>query len=170
MCSQDIDAAIQEVAKKEAELRAAQLMAEQRKKEEDAARVAREEKAAQERKAESEKRAREAEGRLRQEREAKEAKEREEAEARVKAEEKEKLASARGNVGGEWRKWVNQQRWMKVEVIEKVKNGQGVKQVLRPGMRLITRGLGQVVNTREAILRVVSHPFYLCAMLITIDQ
>lgn len=45
---------------------------------------------------------------------------------------------------------------MKRNVIEPVKADRGVRTGLRQGMRLVTRGLGQVVNTRESVLRVVS--------------
>lgn len=66
--------------------------------------------------------------------------------------------NSRNQTGVEWKKWVDVQKGMKVNVIEPVKKQKEVKQGLRGGMRLITRGLGQVVNTKESILRVVS-PF-----------
>lgn len=82
----------------------------------------------------------------------------EQAEERKREEEaaKRKVADQRGLPGAEWKAYVNKQRWMKAEVIEKAKAEGGVRAGLRKGMRLMTRGLGQVVNTRESVVRVVS--------------
>ncbi len=56
----------------------------------------------------------------------------------------------------EWGRWVERQKWMKKEVIEVVKADKTLRAGLKVGMRLITRGLGQVVNTKESVMRVVS--------------
>lgn len=44
---------------------------------------------------------------------------------------------------------------MKEQVINVVKGDRAMKSSLRQGMRLITRGVGQVINTQESIIRVV---------------
>lgn len=69
---------------------------------------------------------------------------------------KQKVADQRGLMGAQWKAWVEKQKTIKSEIIEKVKADKGIKTDLRPGMRLINRGLGQVVNTRDSIVRVVS--------------
>lgn len=66
-----------------------------------------------------------------------------------------KAADSRGLTGAQWKAWVMKQRQMKSDVIEPVKAAKEIRAGLRQGMRLITRGLGQVVNTRDSILRVV---------------
>ena len=134
-----------------------------KKQEEEAARTAAAEKEASARRAEAEKLAREhaERERMAKEKAADEAKRSAEekeaaAEANEKAAEQEKKAAEKGKVGSEWRSWVEKQRWMKKEVIEPVKSDRALRTSLRQGMRLITRGLGQVVNTKESIVRVVS--------------
>lgn len=67
----------------------------------------------------------------------------------------EKANRERNQCGKEWEKWVGVQKWMKARVIEPVKADSGTRRGLRVMMRGVTRGLGQVVNTRESIIRVV---------------
>jgi hypothetical protein len=83
-------------------------------------------------------------------------KDKEEAAAKARREAKEAESAKKGQTSTEWRKWVEKQRWMKAEVIEVVKADKATKSALRVGMRLITRNLGQVTNTRDVVVRVVS--------------
>ncbi|WVW78289.1 hypothetical protein I302_100243 [Kwoniella bestiolae CBS 10118] len=157
---EDIDAAIKEVERREAELAAATVAAAQRQKAEEDARRAQAEKLALAHKAEEDKRAKE---HAEKERQAQVARDQEEqrkaaADQAVKEEEeaKAKVAAEKDRAGGEWRKWVEKQKWMKINVIEPVKGDRSIKTALRAGMRLMTRGLGQVVNTQESIVRVTN--------------
>ncbi|WWD21609.1 hypothetical protein CI109_106095 [Kwoniella shandongensis] len=152
----DIDAAIKEVEKKQAELAAAAQAAARKQKEEEAARIAAAEKQAVAQKAEAERKTKEQAEKERLAREAKEAEDRRVAAEKEEQEARSKAAAEKGKAGGEWRKWVEKQKWMKSEVIEPVKADGEVKRGLRQGMRLITRGLGQVVNTQESIVRVTN--------------
>lgn len=79
-----------------------------------------------------------------------------EEEAKAKEEQKKAVAAEGSRGPTEWTKWVGVQRTIKSQIIEKAKAEANLKKSLRPAMRLITRGLGQVVNTQEAIIRVVS--------------
>lgn len=153
--SQDIDSAIKAVEGREAEKRAAAEAATKRKQEEDAVRAASAQREASARKAEAERIAWE---RTRAEEDAKRA--RAEAERKRAAEEeekaeREKAKASKGKVGTEWKGWAETQRKIKTEVIEVVKADRAIRTGLRTSMRLITRGLGQVVNTKEGVLRVV---------------
>jgi len=153
---QDIDSAIKEVERKEAEKHAVAQAAEQRKQEEEAAKAVEAEKEARARRAEAE---RVAQRQIEEEQAAREARESEErgaTAARGAQEERAKVTATKGKVGAEWQKWVGKQRSIKSQVIEPVKADRAVKTGLRTGMRLITRGLGQVVNTKEGVMRVVS--------------
>lgn len=77
--------------------------------------------------------------------------------AAEKAEADKKAAADTSQHGAnEWRKWVEIQQRMKAEVIEPVKADRGIRTAVKPSMRLINRWLGQVTNTRQTILRVVS--------------
>lgn len=134
-----------------------------KRKEEEEARIAAAEKEALARKQEQERQAKE-----KAEQEANDRAAREQAEVEAKAkeeaakaeEEKRTAAAAESNRSvKEWKYWVQQQQRMKSEVIEVVKGNREERQSLRPAMRLITRGLGQVVNTKETIVRVVSSYF-----------
>lgn len=80
----------------------------------------------------------------------------EEQAAAATREAEEKAQREQGQTGDQWNKWVGVQKWMKSKVIEPVKADGETKRGLRGLMRGVTRGLGQVVNTRESILRVVS--------------
>lgn len=129
-------------------------------KQEEEARIAAAEKEALARKAEAERAAKE-----KADKEASDKAEREKSEAAAKAQEeaakaeedKRLAAQAEGSRNiTEWENWVKVQKRMKVEVIEPVKANRDVRSGLRMSMRLITRGLGQVVNTKQDILRVVS--------------
>lgn len=88
-------------------------------------------------------------------RQAKEEASRREEQARLDMEERKKAADSRGQTAAEWRKWTDRQKWIKGNIVEVVKADREVKAGLRMGMRLMTRGLGQVVNTKESIVRVV---------------
>ncbi|WWC59610.1 uncharacterized protein I303_102168 [Kwoniella dejecticola CBS 10117] len=156
----DIEAAIKDVERREAELAAATIAAAQKQKAEDAARKAAAEKLAQEaankKKAEVERWEREKADKERkiaeqaQEAVKREAAKREEEEAQARA------AEEKDKAGSEWRKWVEKQKWMKENVINPVKGDRATKTALKGGMRLMTRGLGQVVNTKEGIIRVTN--------------
>lgn len=157
--TQDVDAAIKEAERQLAEQQAAAAAEERRRKEEEAARIAAEEQAALARKAEAEKAAKE-----KADAAAKEQAEQEAAEAARKKAERESQERAAAQAASsraveDWRKWVGAQRTMKEKVINVVKADRAMKSELRQKMRLITRGVGQVVNTRESILRVVSGTF-----------
>lgn len=69
-----------------------------------------------------------------------------------------KAQEEKGKVGMEWKEWVEKKRWMKKEVIEVFKGDRELKTRMRTALRLTTRRLGQVVNTREDVVRVVSFP------------
>ena len=56
-----------------------------------------------------------------------------------------------------WNAWVEIQKRFKLNVIDVVKADRTEKTGLGAGMRLITRGVGQVVNTQASILKVVGH-------------
>ena len=55
-----------------------------------------------------------------------------------------------------WEKWVEHQRKTKIEVIEQVKADDGLRKNIGPIKRKITRRIGQIVNTRESIVNIVS--------------
>ncbi|WVF69645.1 hypothetical protein IAT40_004424 [Kwoniella sp. CBS 6097] len=152
----DIDAAIKEVEKKEAELVAAAQAAARRKKADEEARAAAAQKMAEAEKAESEKRAREQAEAEQKNREAAEVEQKRQAALREEEEARERNDAKKDRARSEWNTWVEKQRWMKKEVIEVVKADRATKTSLRPGMRLMTRGLGQVVNTQESVLRVTN--------------
>jgi membrane protein involved in colicin uptake len=151
-----IDAAIRETERQEAERKAAVIAAEQKKKEDEAARIAAKEKAALAVKAEADRKAQEAAARVKAERDAKEVTVKEAAEKEAMMEAKRKAKEEQGQTEAEWRKWVDTQRWMKKEVIGPFKAGtvEG-KSKAKSGMRLMTRGLGQVTNSKSAIVRTV---------------
>lgn len=144
------------VEKKEAEVRAAAQAAVRRKQEEDAAWTTAAEKEAAARRAEAERLAKEQMAEEARAREAQTAAEQRAGAEREEMEERNKATASRGLAGGEWRTWVEKQKKFKTEVIEVVKADRAMKTGLRTVMRLITRGLGQVVNTREGVMRVVS--------------
>lgn len=98
-----------------------------------------------------------AEAQAKRDAELADARAKQEAEQRQEAEAATRRAQAeRGQTGAEWRKCVDKQKWMRRNVIEPVKGDRQIRMGLRQGMRLVTRGLGQVVNTKESIIRVVS--------------
>ena len=159
---QDIESAIREVEEREEGIRVAAqaVMRKQAEEEAGAARRAEEERrkgeeaAAQKRreqKAGDERRDREAKEGQR-EREARAGEERKAAAERKAKEERQKAKASGGMAGAEWRKWVELQKTIKLSIIEVAK----ADRALKAPRRLVTRGLGQVVNTREAGLRVVS--------------
>ena len=159
----DIDAAIKEVERQEAQLRQAAQETTRRLQAEEAERAAKAEQEARQRKADEDKRAkakadederrkeedeRQRAQRVRDDQEKASAEQRKVEEAR-KADEKNKMAN-------EWGDWVEKQRWMKREVIEPMKQDRATLMPMKKIMRLIGRSVGQVVNTKEGILRVVS--------------
>ncbi|KAK8847518.1 hypothetical protein IAR55_005376 [Kwoniella newhampshirensis] len=152
----DIDAAIKEVERKQAELAAAAQAAARKQREEEAARIAAAEEQALAQKAEADRKAKEQAEKENLAREAKEADEKRLTAEKEEQEAKLKEAAEKGKAGSEWTHWVERQRWMKAQVIEPVKADADLKKGLRPGMRLITRGLGQVINTQESIVRVTN--------------
>lgn len=160
LTQQDVDAAIKEAEKQLAEKLAAAAAEARRFKEEEAARIAAAEKAALARKAEAEKAAKEkaekeAADAAAKEKAAKDEQERQAAEAKD-AQTKAAEQAAGTRAVDEWRKWVGIQNTMKEHVINAVKADRAMKSSLRQGMRLITRGVGQVINTQESVVRVVS--------------
>jgi len=58
--------------------------------------------------------------------------------------------------GQRWEKWVEHQRKTKTEVIERVKADDGLRKNIGAFKRKITRRIGQIVNTRESIVNIVS--------------
>ncbi|KAL1407320.1 Nuclear pore complex nucleoporin component [Vanrija albida] len=155
-----VDAAVKAAERRQAEEQAAAAEAARKQKEDEAARVAAAEKAAQERKAEQERQAKEAAAREAAEKAEREKQAAESAAANAAAkakEDKQRAAAAEQNRGAtEWSRWVEVQKKMKREVIEVVKADKNLLKELRPGMRLMTRSLGQVVNTKETIVRVTN--------------
>ncbi|WVQ98199.1 hypothetical protein IAU59_005321 [Kwoniella sp. CBS 9459] len=152
----DIDAAIKEVEKKEAELVAAAQAAARRKKADEEARAAAAQKMAEAEKAEVEKRAREQAEAEQKNREVAELEQKRQAALKDEEEARERDDAKKDRARSEWSTWVDKQKWMKKEVIEVVKADRATKTALRPGMRLMTRGLGQVVNTQEIVIRVTN--------------
>ncbi|OCF30767.1 hypothetical protein I316_07574 [Kwoniella heveanensis BCC8398] len=152
----DIDAAIKEVEKKEAELVAAAQAAARRKKADEEARAIAAQRVAEAQKAETEKRAREQAEAEQKNREIAEAEQKRQAALKEEEEVRERQDAKKDRARSEWGTWVEKQRWMKKEVIEIVKADRAMKTGLRPGMRLMTRGLGQVVNTQETVTRVTN--------------
>ncbi|GFZ47862.1 hypothetical protein JCM24511_05609 [Saitozyma sp. JCM 24511] len=156
---ENIDAAIREAERKEADANAAVLEAERRKKAEENAKIAAREKAVLAAKAEAERRVQEAAAQSRAKKDAEEAEQRRAAEAKraedANAAAKLRAADEKEQTAAEWRTRVEVQKRMKEEVIEPFKQGsvEG-KAEIRKAMRLMTRGLGQVVNTKSSIVRV----------------
>lgn len=155
----DVEAAIKQAERAESEKRAAEIASARRKKEEEEARTAAAEKEAISRRAQAEEMAKNQMAKQKADAQAKEAKaeeDRQAAERKVQEEEKAKAADTRGRTSSEWRKWVEKQRGMKKEVIDVIKADKATRTGLRTSMRLITRNMGQVTNSKETILRVVS--------------
>ncbi|ORX33992.1 GLE1-like protein-domain-containing protein [Kockovaella imperatae] len=149
----DINNAIREVERREAEVAAAAAAASRKRQEEEAARVAAEEKAALARRHEAERLAKEHLAKQQAEKEAKAAEQKRLDEEKAAKEE----ARAKSHKSlSDWKFWVEKQQWMKKEVIEPVKGDKNLRTSLRQGMRLMTRGLGQVVNTQEGVVRVTN--------------
>ncbi|WOO78638.1 Nucleoporin GLE1 [Vanrija pseudolonga] len=155
-----VDAAVKEAERRQAEEQVAAAEAARKQKEEEAARVAAAEKAAQDRKAEQERQAKEAaegEAAAKAERDKQEADQAAHTAAVKAQEDKQRAAAAEQNRGStEWSRWVEVQKKMKRDVIEVVKADKNLIKELRPGMRLMTRSLGQVINTKETIVRVTN--------------
>jgi len=86
---------------------------------------------------------------------AKQRADREIAELKARQIQQEEEALAKSGLAEMWRLWTAKQKSMKEKVIDVVKGDRQIRAGLRVSMRLITRGVGQVVNTREGILRVV---------------
>jgi len=156
----DIDAAIKEVERQEAARIAAEQEAEKRKREEEAAKAQRAEEDAKSKREEAERKERERSENERRTREegarAQEEETRRKAEETAREEEAERSRRAKSQTETEWKAWTDKQAWLKSEVIATIKGDRQTKMALKAGMRLITRGLGQVVNTKETIIRVVS--------------
>ncbi|WWC86751.1 uncharacterized protein L201_001629 [Kwoniella dendrophila CBS 6074] len=156
----DIDAAIKDVERREAELAAATTAAAKRQKAEDEARAAQAEKLALAQKEEAEKLAKD---QAEQQRSAQAVKEEEERKLSARKEEEAaqeaaqaKVAEEKDRAGSEWRKWVQKQKWLKSTIIEPVKNDRAIRTALKQGMRLMTRFLGQVTNDQKVIVRVTN--------------
>lgn len=58
----------------------------------------------------------------------------------------------------EWQKWREVMGTVKAQVIENVKQDDAVRRGLRRSKNTITMRIGQVVNTRESIVKIVSVP------------
>ncbi|KAL7422743.1 Nuclear pore complex nucleoporin component [Cryptotrichosporon argae] len=165
--SQVVDASIVEATRRLAEMKVREE-AEERAKKEQAEREEkeREERASKEKEdAEAEKKRAEEDEARRREEQAKAQEERErldkaESEARAKADEAERAnearAAAAGSTAREWRAWADKQAWIKAHVIEVVKADGALSAAVRKPSRLITRKVGQVVNTRSDVLRVAN--------------
>ncbi|ORY21293.1 GLE1-like protein-domain-containing protein [Naematelia encephala] len=150
----EIDATIREVELKEAALATARLTAEREAKEQAQALIAKQEQEAQARRIAEQKVAEEKRAREKQRLEAQEAARKADEEARTKAEQDAKIVDLSNMPHREWAKWVRQQRRMKTQVIEPVKADRATKQAVKIALRLITRGVGQVVNTKHDTVRV----------------
>lgn len=155
---------IQSVEKREAEAtakaaRIAQAEAKRRKEEEEA-RIAEKDRVAREQKAEIERHTKELALKEQQAKAAMEAKERKLEEEKRAKEEKEKaikrIVDKREQAGAMWRAYTEKQNWMKSEVIEKVKADRPTMTNLNKGKRMIIRWLGQALNTRESVVKIVS--------------
>jgi hypothetical protein len=55
-----------------------------------------------------------------------------------------------------WEKWVEHQKKTKLEVIERVKADDTLRKAIGGPKRKITRRIGQIVNTRDSIVNIVS--------------
>lgn len=155
---------IRSVEKREAEAaakaaRAAQAEAKKRQEEEDA-RIAERDRVARVQKAEIERRAKESALKEQQAKAVKEAEERRLEEEKRAKEEKEKaskrITDKRGEAGATWSVYTEKQSYMKSEVIEKVKGDRPTMTNLNKGKRMIIRWLGQALNTRESVVKIVS--------------
>lgn len=157
---EEIEATIAEVERADVERVKAAKEEKKRKEEEEAAKAKRAEEQAKKIREEAERRAREhAENAQRsaaeRERLDKEQREKEARDAQA-AEDAQRRNAELNRTETEWRRWVEKQQWMKREVIGVIKGDRQTRMSLKGGMRLITRGLGQIVNTKETIIRVVS--------------
>lgn len=155
---------IRSVEKREAEAaakaaRVAQAEAKKRKEEEEA-QIAEKDRVAREQKAEVERRTKELALKEQQAKAAKEAEERRIEEEKRAKEEKERaskrIVDKREQAGVTWRAYIEKQNWMKSEVIEKVKADRPTMTSLNKGKRMIIRWLGQALNTRESVVKIVS--------------
>lgn len=63
-----------------------------------------------------------------------------------------------------WKKWVEHQRQTKDEVINRLKADDGLRKMVGAVKRKITRRIGQIVNTRESILKIVSTYWWMSAL------
>lgn len=90
--------------------------------------------------------------RERQEKEAKDA----QAAAQREEDERKAAADTSSRAYHDWAKWVEIQKRMKAEVINPAKANREMRTALKPAMRFINRWIGQVVNTQEKIMEVVS--------------
>ena len=160
----DIDAALKEVERQEVRLRQAAQETARKIQAEEAERVAKAEQAAKQRKAEEEKRAKD---KVEDEQKRKEAEERQRAQEakdaqdkasiQQKLEQEEKRNKDKTKLVTEWSDWVEKQKWMKNQVIEPMKKDAETLRPMKKVMRLIGRSMGQLVNSKEGIVRVVSY-------------
>ncbi len=159
----DIDAALKEVERQEAQLRQAAQETARRLQAEEAERAAKAEQQAKERKAEEEKRVRtqaEEEKKRKEDEAQKEVQRAKDAQnaatAQQEKEQAERKSKEKTRLITEWSDWVEKQKWMKREVIEPMKRDTETLRPMKKIMRLIGRSVGQLVNSQEGIIRVVS--------------
>ncbi|WVQ75897.1 hypothetical protein IAR50_005532 [Cryptococcus sp. DSM 104548] len=157
---EDIDGVIKAAEKQyaEAEARAAadaQAVAKKEKEEQDA-KIAAAERLALAQKAEVERRVKEVALKEQQARAAKEAEERQRQEAEEKAQAESRRRDKKGEAGAMWRQYVEKQQWMKSEVIEAVKADKPTMTALNKGKRMMTRWLGQTLNTKESVTKITN--------------
>ncbi|ODO08617.1 hypothetical protein L198_00349 [Cryptococcus wingfieldii CBS 7118] len=157
---EDIDGVIKAAEKQyaEAEARAAadaQAVAKKEKEEQDA-KIAAAERLALAQKAEVERRAKELALKEQQARSAKEAEERQRQEAEEKAQLESRRRDKKGEAGAMWRQYVEKQQWMKSEVIEAVKADKPTMTALNKSKRMMTRWLGQTLNTKESVTKITN--------------
>lgn len=149
---QNINAAILAAERREAEKQGIVLEADRKRQEAEAARL-------QAEKDKQDAAARQANEAAERERRAREKLEDEKARAEEAARAAEKVRqdeTGKSSMEKEWAGWVEKQKWMKGEVIERVKASKETRTRLKVGMRVMTRSFGQMVNSRSKILQVVS--------------
>ncbi|ODO07876.1 hypothetical protein I350_03457 [Cryptococcus amylolentus CBS 6273] len=157
---EDIDGVIKAAEKQyaEAEARAAadaQAIARKEKEERDVL-IAEAERLARAQKAEDERRANEFALKQQKVRAAKEAEERQRREAEEKAQLESRRRDKKGEAGAMWRQYVEKQQWMKREVIEAVKADKPTMTALNKSKRMMTRWLGQTLNTKESVTKITN--------------
>ncbi|WVN89346.1 uncharacterized protein L203_104569 [Cryptococcus depauperatus CBS 7841] len=152
----DIDDVIESLEKRKA-AEEARIQAEiQKKKAEEDAQIAAAEKQAQVQKVEAERRAKEQAMKQTQAKLAREAEERRLEEEKQTQDTERRKVEKKGEAGVLWRKCTERQKWMKTEVTEPIKADKPTITALNRGKRLMTRWLGQTLNTKESTVKITN--------------